>query len=469
MTVSEDAAYSFVANESGTYMASFTAKQFVNNTPVVRDACGTSFTIDNNTFYASGDYTVNTTTLEGCDSTYTLTLTLNVPMNTNQAVETCGESYYWQAYDTTITESGVFTHNFTDIHDCPAVATLNVTFNSAATGTTAPITACDTYTWIENGVTVGTYTASNNTATYTYQEGATNGCDSIVTLNLTINYSTTAEVETVVETGDSYTWNNHTYYQSGIYYDTISNVAGCDSIRTLALTLTAPEVYYTVTVLSNDNTMGTVNPSGEVQVLANGTLTVTATPAEGYQFVGWSTGSTTYTTTLQVNEDGMTITAYFEAIPLPLYTVSATANIAEAGTVVGSALYEEGSNATLYAQANTGYRFTGWSTDLAGTNIISTDNPYLFTVTEDVTLYAIFVSNVGIDETEAAEVTIFSNDSRIVIRGAENQDVYIFDVNGRTVLSESNIAADVEYTMANTGVYLVKVGNAPAKRVLVIR
>lgn len=44
-------------------------------------------------------------------------------------------------------------------------------------------TACDSFTWID-GVT---YTTSNNTATFTLIGGAANGCDSIVTLDLTIN------------------------------------------------------------------------------------------------------------------------------------------------------------------------------------------------------------------------------------------------------------------------------------------
>ena len=44
--------------------------------------------------------------------------------------------------------------------------------------------ACDSYTWIDGN----TYTASNNTATYTLTNAA--GCDSIVTLDLTINSAT---------------------------------------------------------------------------------------------------------------------------------------------------------------------------------------------------------------------------------------------------------------------------------------
>jgi hypothetical protein len=41
---------------------------------------------------------------------------------------------------------------------------------------------CGSLTWIDGN----TYTTNNNTATYTISGGAANGCDSIVTLNLTI-------------------------------------------------------------------------------------------------------------------------------------------------------------------------------------------------------------------------------------------------------------------------------------------
>ena len=51
---------------------------------------------------------------------------------------------------------------------------------STTTGTDTQ-SACDSYTWIDGN----TYTANNNTATYTLTNAA--GCDSVVTLDLTIN------------------------------------------------------------------------------------------------------------------------------------------------------------------------------------------------------------------------------------------------------------------------------------------
>ncbi len=45
--------------------------------------------------------------------------------------------------------------------------------------------SCNSYTWIDGN----NYTSSNSSATFTYTSGAANGCDSVVTLNLTINNS----------------------------------------------------------------------------------------------------------------------------------------------------------------------------------------------------------------------------------------------------------------------------------------
>ena len=77
-----------------------------------------------------------------------------------------------------------------------------------------------------------TYTASTNTPTYIETNAA--GCDSVVTLNLTINYSNTgAETQTAC---DSYTWHGTTYTASTntpTYIET--NAAGCDSVVTLNL------------------------------------------------------------------------------------------------------------------------------------------------------------------------------------------------------------------------------------------
>jgi hypothetical protein len=65
---------------------------------------------------------------------------------------------------------------------CDSIVTLNLTINNVVTGTDVQ-TACNSYTWID-GIT---YNASTNTPTFTIVGGSSTGCDSIVTLDLTIN------------------------------------------------------------------------------------------------------------------------------------------------------------------------------------------------------------------------------------------------------------------------------------------
>ena len=83
------------------------------------------------------------------------------------------------------------------------------------------------YTWIDGN----TYTPSNNTATHLLTNAA--GCDSLVTLDLTISNSTTGiDVKTAC---DSYTWIDGNTYTTSNNTAThlLTNAAGCDSLVTL--------------------------------------------------------------------------------------------------------------------------------------------------------------------------------------------------------------------------------------------
>ena len=99
-----------------------------------------------------------------------------------------------------------------------------------------------------------------------------------------------------------------------------------------------------------------------------GDLTLTADVAGDYVFT-WTFETNTLTVT------------YPE---LPTYTVSVTA---ENGTVEGAGTYKQGETVTLEATANEGYEFVNWT---EGETVVSTENPYTFTVSADVALVANF-------------------------------------------------------------------------------
>ena len=119
----------------------------------------------------------------------------------------------------------------------------------------------------------------------------------------------------------------------------------------------------------------------------------------------------------------------------------------EHGYVTGNDLYEGRATATVTATAYDGYKFVNWTKDGA---VISTDNPYSFTVTEDVELVANFEEGVGIDDVEtwhAASIQVYPNptsgelwvDCRDAINRASTMtpitDIAIFDVMGRMVMT----------------------------------
>lgn len=446
--------------ESGVYTASITDANGCDATAtltltisgavtetVTATACG-SYEWNGQTYDASGEYTYTTTSVNGCDSIVTLQLTVleSVAGGDSTAVA-CG-SFEWNGEF--YTQSGDYTLNLMTANGCDSTVTLHLTINQAV-NTVLDVTACDTYTWETNGVE---YT-STGTYLYTFENGSAAHCDSTVTLNLTINSSSISTIEATA-TG-SYEWNGNVYTESGEYTFNGQTVNGCDSVVTLILTIETQT--YTVTVGTNNAAMGNVNPAGTFTVAAGETFTATAEANDGFRFAGWSNGATTETVTITVESDTI-LTANFEAIT---YTISATSNDETMGTVLGSGEYAAGATVTLTAIANSGYHFVRWSDG-------TTDDHYIFTAEADVELVAYFEADpTGIEDAENANVDIYSADSKIIVKGAENMNIYVYDVNGRVVRTQANATETVEFTMNTTGVYLVKVGNAPAKRVVVVR
>ena len=176
----------------------------------VQTACNSFTWIDNVTYTASNNTATHTIiggATSGCDSVVTLNLTINNSA-TGTDVQTACNSYTWMDNNTYTSSNNTATHTIVGgaANGCDSVVTLNLTINNSATGTDVQ-TACNSYTWIDNN----TYTTSNNTATYTIVGGATNGCDSVVTLDLTIttvDNSTTLNVNTISanQNSASYQW-----------------------------------------------------------------------------------------------------------------------------------------------------------------------------------------------------------------------------------------------------------------------
>ena len=163
-------------------------------------------------------------------------------------VQTACDSIIWIDSLTYTASTNTPTFTLTNVLGCDSVVTLDLTINSN-TGTDV-ITACDSFTWIDSV----TYTSSNNTATHTLTNAA--GCDSVVTLDLTINSNTGTDV---IAACDSFTWIDSVTYTSSnnTATHTLTNAAGCDSVVTLDLTINSIDT----SILENRDTL-TANQAG---------------------------------------------------------------------------------------------------------------------------------------------------------------------------------------------------------------
>jgi hypothetical protein len=177
----------------------------------------------------TGVYSKNLFSINGCDSIVYLNLTVFSPSTSIQTISACN-SFTWVNGVTYNSSNTTATHVFTNSLGCDSTVTLNLTILTNSSSVDS-IESCTSYTWI-NGQT---YTSSTTSATHILQNVV--GCDSIVHLNLIIHPS--YNLINTIEACGSYPWiDGQTYYNSTntptVSYTTIH---GCDSIITLHLTI----------------------------------------------------------------------------------------------------------------------------------------------------------------------------------------------------------------------------------------
>ena len=157
---------------------------------------------------------------------------------------------------------------------------------------------------------------------------------------------------------------------------------------------------YTLATTASPSEGGSISGAGTYD--AGSVAALTATPAAGYTFTGWSgdvTGTSTSTTV--VMNSNKSVTANFA---IAEFTIIATVVPAAGGSVTGAGKYPSGTTVIIEAIAATGYTFSGWSGDIAGTATSQT-----VTVSNDMVVQANF------ENTEAVALKIpklFSPDNR---------------------------------------------------------
>lgn len=168
-------------------------------------------------------------TSSGCDSLVYLFLTLHPIDSVVEHLVAC-DSLTWIDGITYYSDNNTVTDTLTNVQGCDSIVFLDLIVHPSRSFTDT-IVACASYSWIDGN----TYTSSNNSATHLLQ--SKDGCDSLVSLNLTL-FPISQSVDTHVVC-DSLIWiDGITYFSSNTTAtDTLTNIHGCDSVVYLDLTI----------------------------------------------------------------------------------------------------------------------------------------------------------------------------------------------------------------------------------------
>jgi len=193
-----------------------------------------------NTYTQSGDYNQTYTNVFGCDSIITLHLTINPAYHKDLVISALEE---YTLNSETYHESGDYTQQFTTVNGCDSIINLHLTIYHNQS-TVLQDEVCAGYAYNLNGfdtifTEAGEYTLTNF-------DTDIHGYDSITTLHLTVHPVYNAVLESSICYNNSYEFYGQTLTESGTYTANLQSVTGCDSIITLLLTV-FPEQIDTIT------------------------------------------------------------------------------------------------------------------------------------------------------------------------------------------------------------------------------
>jgi hypothetical protein len=158
-------------------------------------------------------------------------LSVLLPCNTFSSIteSTCAE-YTVPSGDETHTSSGVYYDTIPNAAGCDSIITIDLSILQTTSSITE--TVCGTYI-VPSG-------DEAYASTGVYEDTLVNaaGCDSLITIDLTVNQI--SQSTTSITACDSYEWTDgNTYTSTGTFTQTLQNIQGCDSIATLDLMVNA--------------------------------------------------------------------------------------------------------------------------------------------------------------------------------------------------------------------------------------
>ena len=166
-------------------------------------------------------------TARGCDSTMTLSLSLWPSYYPTPRDTICddGELAY---YDTVLNTAGSYLHVDSTTHGCDSLVTLTLTVMPTYI-TNISLETCDSLRWIDGIL----YTVDTSGVKDTLHTPF--GCDSVVIMQLKVHSSYYSVYNDTFCASMPYLFRGHSYSESGHYSDTLPSIHNCDSVLAVQL------------------------------------------------------------------------------------------------------------------------------------------------------------------------------------------------------------------------------------------
>jgi len=225
-------------------------------------------------------YTSSLQTINSCDSIIVTTVNVNPTYNLTETESVCsGGSYAFPdgTVQSNITSQVIYTSSLQTVNSCDSIIVTTVNVNLPTTGTDTR-TECSSFVWLD-GIT---YTNNNTAATHNLTNAA--GCDSVITLDLTITTVDTSVTQTGTdltanELVASYQWldcnNNYAVIPGATFRTYYGTVSGSYAVAVTSFGCTDTSSCYSILITNversniNNNIFVYPNPVQNILTIRN--------------------------------------------------------------------------------------------------------------------------------------------------------------------------------------------------------
>ena len=240
-------------NQNGCDSLVITTTTLVNTVrdTIIANICnGGIYQVGTSTYQSTGVYSDTLSSSSSCDSIVTLNLTVHSPILQTVNLEDCNPANVGTVIDTLQNQ-----------YSCDSLIRTTITTLKPSYAIAIDTMICQGESVIIDNVTYDT------SGIYTISLGATNDCDSIITLTLTVKPNAFYNNDHVICEGDSIIVGTNIYKIPNTYTDTLQGAAanGCDSIVTITLSYHGLDTTYLTAQTCNPAQVGTTNQTFQNQ------------------------------------------------------------------------------------------------------------------------------------------------------------------------------------------------------------